>query len=105
MRHPRSRAAKVARKAPRRRHIIEPVIITPEPTSTVIHIQPLGRSAGALPERRCGVSGKRCFPTEAAALAQAEEWSTHNHFREAHVYRCPACPGWHLSSRPAREAS
>ena len=42
----------------------------------------------------CRRSGKRTYRTQQGALASVITRA------ELHVYKCPHCPGWHLTSQP-----
>lgn len=64
----------------------------------LVHIEAMGSRKLDLPEERCRRSGKRVFPTQESADAQASEWAHHNS-SEYSSYRCPSCSGWHLTRR------
>ncbi|MFC8273788.1 hypothetical protein ACFUJR_14945 [Streptomyces sp. NPDC057271] len=55
---------------------------------------------GRSPHTTC-ISGKARYRDELAAkLALARIDVGHGNRHECRAYRCPACRGWHLTSRP-----
>lgn len=45
-------------------------------------------------------SGKVPYPTKAACRRACAAMAKHGH-TIGHPYRCPTCPGWHMTSKPA----
>lgn len=52
-----------------------------------------------LARTRRGCTSKIRHATEAKALAAAARAAAKRHVKGLHVYRCPNCNGWHLTSR------
>lgn len=54
---------------------------------------------GRLNAHECS-SGKHVYEAEKYARRSLRWMREHGEIRQGHPYRCPHCPGWHITSTP-----